>query len=839
MQDPKNTLFTLASDFIQYTNRSVFLTGKAGTGKTTFLRHIRAATTKQIAVVAPTGVAAINAGGVTIHSFFQLPFTPFVPAQKGFSKDESSLDKHALISRLKINNDRKKVFQQLELLVIDEISMVRCDVLDAIDTVLRSFRSRHFEPFGGVQVLFIGDMFQLPPVVQNEEWAILSPFYKSPYFFDSKVLEEQEPVHIELNKIYRQSDQHFINLLNMVRNNEMDEESFKELNKLYKPNFQPGKDEGYITLSTHNYKTDAINNEEIAKLHTKTIAYKATITGEFYEKSYPADETLQLKEGAQVMFIKNDKEKRFYNGKIGVITELGTDVIKVQCKNEPGVIEVSKEKWENIRYTMNNSSQHVEDEVIGSFEQFPLRLAWAITIHKSQGLTFEKAIIDAGAAFAPGQVYVALSRCTNMEGIVLKSQVTARGIMSDPHILQFAQQKQNANNLSMQLSESKGIFERKNIKLIFDLAGLVAQVDNVLKVLDDHPTSFNPEAKPWVLNIQTKIYALNETARRFEAQLMKLFSEDRMAAEYDALQERIKAAAAYFIPQLDDVLQLLPLSPALTDSKPYATSYNEELGDLHIQLAQKIYNINLCRNGFNMDEFNAEKTKFTSTPLTANAYSGAAKYTKPDNPHWQLYKQLRELRDEISVEDDLPIYMIAGSTTLDEMARYLPQTLDELKDINGFGKVKIKTYGDRFLQIILAYSKQNNLSSLMHTKDTKGKKTKPAGATPKPDTKEETYKLYTAGKSIEAIAKERGFTVSTIEGHLAHFVQLGIINVSELVTKEKIVLIEPLARSFEGGSIAPLKEQLGDKVSFGEIRLVLASLDSFKDKAVVGKGDRE
>ena len=834
MQDPKNTLFTLAADFIQYTNRSVFLTGKAGTGKTTFLKHIRATTTKQIAVVAPTGVAAINAGGVTIHSFFQLPFTPFIPAQKGFSKDESSLDKHALLSRLKINNDRKKVFQQLELLVIDEISMVRADVLDAIDTVLRSFRSRLFEPFGGVQVLYIGDMFQLPPVVPNEEWGILSPFYKSPYFFDSKVIEQQEPVHIELNKIYRQSDQRFIDILNLVRNNEMDEEAFIELNKLYRPDFQAAKDDGYITLSTHNSKTDAINAEEIAKLYDTTRNYKAIITGEFYEKSYPVEETLQLKKGAQVMFVKNDKDKRYYNGKIGVITELTTDIIKVQCKGETAPIEVQKEKWENIRYTVNGSTQHVEDDVIGSFEQFPLRLAWAITIHKSQGLTFEKAIIDAGAAFAPGQVYVALSRCTNMQGIVLKSQITARGIMSDPHIIQFAQQKQNANHLAVQLSSSKGMYERKTMRLIFSLEDVVEQMDIVLKIVDENATSFNAEAKPWLQNIQSKLLPLNETAKKFEAQLVQLFGEDKLAAEHEALQQRIKAAAGYFIPQLQAILQLLPQSPAITDSKPRATAYNEELSELHIRLAQKIFYVSLCNNGFDLAEFNVEKNKFSVSPLKVNAHAGAGSYTKTDNPHWQLYKQLRELRDAICVEDDAPIYLIASSTTLDEMARYLPQTPDELKQVSGFGKAKIKMYGERFLNIITAYCKQNNLVSQIHNKDPKKqKKEKAPGAPPKPDTKDETYNLYTAGKTIEAIAKERNLTVPTIESHLAHFVQLGIIDVHALVTKEKFVLIEPLTRNFEGGSITPLKEQLGDAVTFGEIKLVLASKERLADKTIV------
>ncbi|HVX52066.1 MAG TPA: helix-turn-helix domain-containing protein [Chitinophagaceae bacterium] len=824
MQQATNTLFTLAADFIQYTNRSVFLTGKAGTGKTTFLKHIRSTTPKQTVVVAPTGVAAINAGGVTIHSFFQLPFTPFVPGHKGFSRDETIVDRHALISRLKINSERKKVFRQLELLVIDEISMVRCDVLDAVDAVLRHFRNKPAEPFGGVQVLYIGDMFQLPPVVPDNEWQILSAFYSSPYFFDSKVIEQQEPVHIELNKVYRQSDQYFIELLNMVRNNEMTEASFAELNKLYKPSFNPGSDAGYITLSTHNNKADAINSEELTRIGSKAVNYKANITGDFSEKSYPADEVLQLKNGAQVMFTRNDKEKRYYNGKIGIITELGAEVIKVQCKDEPEPIEVKRETWENIRYTLNNASQQVEDEVVGTFEQFPLRLAWAITIHKSQGLTFEKAIIDAGAAFAPGQVYVALSRCTTMQGIVLKSQVTARGIISDPHINRFAAQKQSANSLSAQLASSKGLHERKTIREVFTLSAIARQAEDIIKVVDEHPTSFNAEARPWLQGINAGIAALYETARKFEAQLMQLFTEDVPIPAHELLQQRIIKASAYFVPQLQSILQQLPASPAVTDSRTFATEYNEELNQLHALISQKIHHISLCTNGFDATLFSEQKNKLAVTPLQVNAHAGAKGYYKTNNPHLALYMQLKELRDEICREEDAPIYIIAKSETLDEMARYLPQTPDELKQVSGFGKAKIEKYGSRFLKFISDYSVKNNLSSQIHTKESKKQKKEKLPATSsKPDTREETYKLHKDGKSIEQIAKERNLTVSTIEGHLAHYVQKGILNIHEVVTREKFLLIEPLTRSFEGGSITPIKTQLGDSVSWGEIKLVLAS----------------
>ena len=322
--DTSNINFQLASDFIQYTNRSVFLTGKAGTGKTTFLKYIKQHINKQTAVVAPTGVAAINAGGSTIHSFFQLPFTPFIPENKGFGKDDTINDKHSLLGRIRLNTERRKVIQQLELLIIDEISMVRCDVLDAIDAVLKSVRQRNHEAFGGVQVLLIGDLFQLPPVIPDAEWQILSQHYQSPYFFDSRVMEIHPPAYIELNKIYRQSDQQFIDILNQVRNNELTEEGINILHSRYSPSFSATKEEGYIHLTTHNYKADNSNATELNNLKGKLFSFKAIIEGEFNEKAYPADELLELKIGAQVMFIKNDadKAKRYFNGKIGVINKI-------------------------------------------------------------------------------------------------------------------------------------------------------------------------------------------------------------------------------------------------------------------------------------------------------------------------------------------------------------------------------------------------------------------------------------------------------------------------------------------------------------------------------------
>jgi len=701
--DTSNINFQLAADFIQYTNRSVFLTGKAGTGKTTFLKYIKQQSHKQTAVVAPTGVAAINAGGVTIHSFFQLPFTPFIPENKGFGKDDSLNDKHSLMSRVRLNTERRKVMQQLELLIIDEISMVRCDVLDAIDTVLKVVRHRNFEPFGGVQVLLIGDMYQLPPVVPDSEWQILSQHYRSPYFFDSRVMETQPPAYVELNKIYRQSDQHFIDLLNQVRNNEMDESGMRILHSRYLPTFKSSKDAGYINLTTHNYKADASNANELENLKGKFFSFKAIIEGDFNEKAYPADEMLQLKVGAQVMFIKNDldKSKRYFNGKIGVIDKIEGDSIFVQCKNEADLIEVKKDIWKNVRYTVNKQTQQVDEDEIGSFTQFPLRLAWSITIHKSQGLTFEKAIIDAGQAFAPGQVYVALSRCTSLEGMVLLSRITSGSLHTDQRIVAFSKNKEAAQ-LPESLQIDKQRYQTTLLSLLFDFSSSESILSTIVGNVEEHLESFNKETRPWLALVEERVIALQEVGKKFQSQLQQYFQQQILPEQNLDLQERIKKAAFYFADQTGSLIQFLFSSPAVTDSKQYAMAYTEDLKELFTILSQQKHSILSCIDGFNVAVYHEQKNNFALPVFSVNAYAGSV-YKKTDSPHPILHKELRLLRDKICAEADIPIYIVAGTKTIDEMALYLPQSLDELEKINGFGKAKIQKFGQEFLDVILIY----------------------------------------------------------------------------------------------------------------------------------------
>lgn len=828
--DSSNTLFTLASDLVNHTSKDIFLTGKAGTGKTTFLKYIKENCPKQMVVVAPTGVAAIIAGGVTIHSFFQLPFGPFIPEAKGFKSHDEVTNKHTLVSRLRLNSERRKIIQELELLIIDEISMVRCDVLDAIDLVLRHVRYRHSERFGGVQVLFIGDMFQLPPVVKEQEWSLLKEYYQSPYFFDSHVAKEDPPVYIEFTKIYRQTEKKFIHLLNKVRNNEMDEEHLHTLHDRYQPEFFGEGSDGYILLTTHNEKAKEINAEKLSKLPDKTFTYKAEVKNDFPSTAFPADEFLQLKLGAQVMFIKNDtdKAKRYFNGKIGIITELDEEKIVVQCKNDDFPIEVNKEKWENIRYTLNKSTRQLNEDVLGEFNQYPLRLAWAITIHKSQGLTFEKAVIDAGKAFAPGQVYVALSRCTNLEGMVLHSRIKSNALYADDRIVHFTKNILALEDLQQELIQAKKAYQEKTISSLFDFRKVVNGIKELQKYLIEHTTSFNPETLTWSDELFNKISSLQTTSEKFHNQLRKLFALTEKAEDNIELQERIKTAANWFSNEIKSVIEHILQSPAITDSSIHAKEYNDLLREAYIQLAMQNFMLQGFSGKFNMETFHRRKKSFVAPSFGINAYAGASE-KKVELQHPALYYQLKKLRDSICARKNQPIYLVAGSKTLEEMTTYLPQTLDELEQISGFGKAKLEAYGNDFLAIIKEYSEENNLSSNITEKLPKRKRKETKEL--KVDTKAETFKLYSEGKTVPEIAKQRNLTTQTIEGHLSYFVERGAIKVEDLVTREKIVLIEPVAKNFTNGPITQIKEKLGSKVSFGEIRLVLASLEYQKSSS--------
>ncbi|WMJ73906.1 helix-turn-helix domain-containing protein [Cytophagaceae bacterium ABcell3] len=580
--DKSNRNFELAVKFVNHTSKNLFLTGKAGTGKTTFLRYIKENTHKKHAIVAPTGIAAMNAGGVTIHSFFQLPFGSFVPLQQ-YSKPHDSgnlFDRHSLMKHLRLRKDKRELMQEIDLLIIDEVSMLRADLLDAIDTILRHVRRRRHIPFGGVQMLFIGDLFQLPPVTAEQEWKVLQEYYPSPFFFHAHGLQEAPPVYLELKKIYRQKDVKFITLLNNLRNNKISNEDLELLKSYYQPNFKPHPESGHILLTTHNAKADIINQEELDKLPGKAYTFEAKLEGNF-GKSLPAEQTLTLKEGAQIMFIRNDKgeNRRYYNGKTGIIDKIEEDKIYVAFPGQSDKLLVEKETWRNVKYTYNKEEDKIEEDNKGSFTQYPIRLAWAITIHKSQGLTFDKAIIDAGESFAPGQVYVALSRLTSLNGLVLLSKINSDCIYTDAQASAFSQNEPEENQLNKELEQAKESYIHNSLINAFNWNKLLNVFTNFYESFDNRRIPLQEEAQELGEKLLSCVEKQENTASKFTVQLENLLSnKDNKPTDYNHLNERIAAASAYFKEKIHKEL-FNPIKDHLhiIKTKPKTKKYQKEL----------------------------------------------------------------------------------------------------------------------------------------------------------------------------------------------------------------------------------------------------------------------
>ncbi|TGD58635.1 helix-turn-helix domain-containing protein [Flavobacterium humi] len=550
-QDARYTL-----QFINQTKRNIFLTGKAGTGKTTLLKEIISTTHKNVVVVAPTGIAALNAGGVTIHSMFQLPFAGFIPENVApqFSGSVAFETKQTLSRHFRMSGIKKAVIRNMELLIIDEVSMLRADLLDAIDFMLQSVRKKK-SPFGGVQVLFIGDLMQLPPVIRDEEWKTLRQYYKGKFFFHSHVIQLNPPLYIELSKIFRQTDDIFISVLNNLRNNRISQEDIGVLNQYVKKDFDFKKNKGFITLTTHNTKADAMNTKALEELEGKLFTFSPEITGDFPEKIFPIEERLQLKEGAQVIFVKNDlsADKHFFNGKMGIVKSLSGEEIMVHFPEENKTIEVEKYEWENIRYLVNPDTKEIEEEVLGTFVHYPIKLAWAITVHKSQGLTFDKAALDVSQVFLPGQAYVALSRLRSLEGLILLSPLQMNGISNDLDVMDYAGNKANETILANSLEQETRKFLLEYLQSAFDWQDLAQEWRNhQFSYTEKSENSEKSKHAAWAKKQAGILWQIQEPARKFMSQLHALFS--RETTDYQFIEERINAAYAYFFSTMDQMV---------------------------------------------------------------------------------------------------------------------------------------------------------------------------------------------------------------------------------------------------------------------------------------------
>ena len=569
-------VYNLAEQYAMHTSRPLFITGKAGTGKTTFLRKLREQSPKNMAVVAPTGVAAINAGGMTIHSLFQLPVRTLIPTPQSYRQ---------LFAEQRLTQRKRNMLYHLEMLVIDEISMVRADVLDAIDAVLRRYKYRQDQPFGGVQVVMIGDLFQLSPVVtRGDDEEAMAKYYPGPYFFQARVMQEVQPIYVELDHVFRQQDEQFVHLLNEVRENQLTAQGRALLSKRYDPQFRNTDEDFHITLTTHNHLADSINEQELAKLRGPAFTFRAQISGDFAESIYPTDEKLELKPGARVMFIRNDDQKprRFYNGKIGVITDFTDRGIQVRC--EDGVMDVERMEWKNIRYREDETTGKITEDELGSFVQYPLRLAWAVTIHKSQGLTFDKVIIDAERAFAAGQVYVALSRCRTLEGIVLSTPLQHVALANDPTVIRYTDGQPDAQTANEALPQARKEYELQLFSALFDFRRMITLIEQ-LRTKVEESVSFNEETLPFLTSLAPHPADWQSVAEKFRPQLHRLLLSD----DKERLHQRVEAAVLYYLPMLGLRANAIANHPCRSKNKADAADFETLYHDLFLELSQKIH----------------------------------------------------------------------------------------------------------------------------------------------------------------------------------------------------------------------------------------------------------
>ncbi|MBL7958589.1 MAG: AAA family ATPase [Flavobacteriales bacterium] len=754
----------LAARFVNSTNRHVFLTGKAGTGKTTFLHRLAASTHKRYVILAPTGIAALNAGGVTIHSQFLLPFGAFLPErQRPLDIPEGAFhDQDTLTRRHPLNAIRRNVLREVDLLIIDEVSMLRADLLDAIDFRMRAVRQNRYQSFGGAQVLLIGDLYQLPPVVKDDEWRVMQRYYASMHFFESRVIKEHGYAHIELDKIFRQQEDAFIRILNNLRNNTVTQKDVDELNRRYKPGISKEESDGVITLTTHNYKADEINQQALSGLPGKPHAFEADIEGDFPQGMHPVLERIELKAGAQVMFVKNDPEKMYFNGKLARVEELSSEGITVRMYEGVGdapsttTYRLKRETWENKRYVVNASTKEQQEEVLGTFEQYPIKLAWAITVHKSQGLTFSKAIIDVGQAFAPGQVYVALSRLRALDGLILRTRIDPSVVSNDKDVVAFTNRGFEQEPLQQQLKASQRDYLKQLLTGTFDFNDMLRKVDYTQK---DHPETaqFEDERMKTALKLfQEKLRSEEENTQRFRNQLIRLLHEDKR----EELLVRIEKGGAYYgdllHAQMKALFQHMAQAEMLSRTKEYANALKEIDGMLMKKVAT------IAKVGY----------------LTTCILNG----------------------EEVKRQKDIEQGLAAKRAAMVGEARAWAEE-HKPKASGKSGRKRVR----------------RNTGDAADGTGRGGSPTRPPGAT-----YATTYTLHKEGLTLEAIAAKRSMAKSTIEGHFARGIAEGEVDIAKLMLESERDAIADWMRENPKEGLNSAAGHFEGRFGYGQLRMVQA-----------------
>lgn len=718
MEKKTNERLELARRIIEGTGTSLFLTGKAGTGKTTFLRNLRSSSRKRIVVCAPTGIAAINAGGVTLHSFFQLDFGPFVPGMNNGTRRKFSYSKEKL-----------RIIRGMDLLVIDEVSMVRADLLDAVDDVLRRLRDRT-KPFGGVQLLLIGDLQQLAPVVREEERHLLEDRYKSLFFFDSVALQQLPYETVELNEVFRQKDADFLGMLNAIRENRADGTVLDKLNSRCIPGFNTGDDEGYIRLTTHNGIANDINRQKLDELPAQPHVFECHIEGKFPETSYPADPELTLKVGAQVMFIKNDTgmDRAYYNGMIGQVVAIDEEYgVAVRPQEGGEIIQVQPVDWDNISYTVNPETKEIVEHKEGTFTQYPLKLAWAVTIHKSQGLTFDRAIIDVKRSFAHGQTYVALSRCRTLQGLVLVNPVSPSSIINDTSVDRFYTDHNCDDIDEAHLDMLERQYKVGLLDDLFNFRQMFAAMEGVMRLYQENfMRKFPAIVQDWVQMYETKSREINKVADTFRHQYSRLAMEGSRSEQ--VLGERVKAACKYFVGQLMPVVDLATKAIRNSDNKAVRSKLQDRLELFEDLLtAKRMLLNNFISRQFSIDVYLDLKAEVMLRNVTP----------KPTRETKKKTRKATMSDSKPMLSDNKPML---SDEEFEEIDRYVHPENYEWPDTPTPAKKQRRT-----------------------------DQTPNFPKTPKPvkkPTTEITLELYRQGRSVSEIAEIRGLVRSTITGHL-------------------------------------------------------------------------